>query len=93
MRAWQKSISIDSIVATFEAAGIVPDRSLGHYRYFCTIDLSASIHLSNLDSKIVQPDPNKETENTIDEETGPNQKEKLKIVVNHRPNPYATNAS
>jgi hypothetical protein len=54
MRAWQKSISPDAIISTFQAAGIVSSRSTEHYTYFCTINLSISLHLSSINRSLVE---------------------------------------
>jgi hypothetical protein len=52
MRAWHLSISVDSVISAFSAAGIVSQRYTSDSLYFCSIDLSLSIHLKGLDKMI-----------------------------------------
>jgi hypothetical protein len=50
--AWEKSTSIMMTMSTFSAAGIVSQRGYLNDCYYCSVDLSVSIHLKELDNMI-----------------------------------------
>jgi hypothetical protein len=52
LHTWQQSIAIDSIISTFSAAGIVSQPMHANQLYYCSVDLSVSIHLTELDNMI-----------------------------------------
>jgi hypothetical protein len=52
MHSWQQSIAIDSITSTFAAAGIISEQGYLNQRNYCSIDLSVSIHLTELENLI-----------------------------------------
>jgi hypothetical protein len=91
LRAWQKSCSVDSIVATFEAAGIVPDRSDSHYTYFCTVNLTTSMYLSKINETTIQPEISLDLPPTEDTSQGTDIAEEK--ISKHRPNPYPPKAA
>jgi hypothetical protein len=52
LHAWQQSNAIDTTISTFSAAGIVSNRNYFKPFYYCSVDLSISIHLKELDNLI-----------------------------------------
>jgi hypothetical protein len=50
--AWEKSTSIMTTISTFSAAGIVSQRGYLNDFYYCSVDLSVSIHLKELENLI-----------------------------------------
>jgi hypothetical protein len=52
INAWQKSSTIMTTIATFSAAGIVSQREYLNHFYYCSVDLTVSIHLADIENMI-----------------------------------------
>jgi hypothetical protein len=93
LHSWQQSIAIDTTISTFSAAGIVSKRGYLNQMFYCSVDLSLSIHLTELDNLIgMQEETTKyETPGVID---GPhNTTDASAGLLQFRPTLYPPNAS
>jgi hypothetical protein len=93
MRAWTHSVSVDTIVSTFAAAGIVSQAVSISQRYYCTIDLSVSIHLKDLEQRIDLNEKLLSSNPDIMTPDAPSHKEIAAQLSQHRPFIYPPCAS